>query len=148
MTDQIMRWRIDQKSLRDFGILEFVGSVFVLLILCTLPVGGFAQDVTFELVGQFGGWMSSVALDGTGNYALLAQSSGIVVLDVSNPNQIQPVASLAFPEGGEVRDIAVEDTTAYVALEYNLQIVDISDPLQPTILGSYCLLYTSPSPRD
>ena len=78
-------------------------TAIAMLVVCfslVLPAFLFAQgEVTFELVGQFGGWMRAVALDETGNYALLAQGSGIVVLDVTNPNQIQPVT---FRQGKSV----------------------------------------------
>jgi hypothetical protein len=108
--------------------------VFGLWLLCPAVLSA-QGEITFEKVGQFGGWISSLAVPETGDYAYLGEGMGFIVVDVSNPGQIRQAASLPFI-GSPVGGIAFAGSTAYVVNGNGLQIVDISDPLHPALIGS------------
>ena len=118
------------------NMMIIVKLIFGLSLLCSTNI--LAQDeMTPEPVGQFGGWISSLAVPGTGNYAYFGGGIGFNVLDVSNPNQVKPAASLPFIGGSEVTDIVLIGSTAYIVNGKGLQIIDISNPLQPALIGTY-----------
>jgi hypothetical protein len=56
------------------------------------------------------------------------------ILDVSDPTAPHLVGT--YPTTLEIRDIAVDRTTAYLAGQDGLRILDVSDPTSPTPLGS------------
>ena len=92
-----------------------------------------AQNV--ELVGQIGGSVYAVALQG--DYAYIGVGPRLVILDVSNPAQ-PPVIGQTGVLPGMVGDVAVAGAYAYVADgEGGLRIVDVSDPAHPAEAGSY-----------
>jgi len=70
-----------------------------------------------------------------GGYAFTVDFYGITVLDVNNPANPSKVGELLLPL--EARDLAVFGSIAYVADGYSgLQIIDVTVPKNPTILGS------------
>jgi len=75
--------------------------------------------------------------------AYLADNQALTILDVSNPARPFCRSHLALPPNSSVAAIEVSGAYAYVAL-YNfnntdvaLQIVDVHDPDNPSLLGSY-----------
>lgn len=83
-----------------------------------------------------------------GDYAYLASGDQMVIVDVSNPLvpvELGKTERLLAPPGswqedwrcgGIVYDVAVSDNYAYVAADTGgIQIVDVSDPLSPRLVG-------------
>ncbi len=69
-------------------------------------------------------------------YAYVAAgSSGLQVIDITNPQSPQIVGSVDTPGGA--REAAVSGTYAYVAdYDSGLQVIDITNPQSPQIVGS------------
>ncbi len=123
--------------------LKFEISAARLGILVTLAVIlsgsvslGIAQaqeEATIEQIAHFGGWHDCVAVQG--NYAYLGMGPSVSVLDLSGA-QPEQVASLSLPE--RPLDIFISGNYACIADgDAGLQIVDTSDPLNPSIIGSW-----------
>lgn len=58
------------------------------------------------------------------------------IIDISNPVALIEVAAIKLKDG-HIFDIKVVDNYAYIAIYYGLQIVDISEPNNPIIVGTY-----------
>ncbi len=70
-----------------------------------------------------------------GQYAYIADASGLVIMDVSNPLIPLWVASVSTP--GIAQDVMVSGNYAYLAAGLSgLQVIDISNPVQPVLVGS------------
>jgi len=109
------------------------------------------QQVMLELVGQIGGAVNAVAVQG--DTAYVGVGPRLVILDVSDPANPEVLGqSPVYPDF--VQDVAVagdpstalrqaQDTSsgqvyAYVAAgNGGLRVVDVSDPAAPTEVGSY-----------
>jgi hypothetical protein len=81
----------------------------------------------------------------SGNYAYVADGTGLQVIDVSNPVLPTIVGSMATP-WGHACGVAVSGNYAYVADGFSLQVIDITDPTSPTIEGTVDMpvfLYTT-----
>lgn len=76
------------------------------------------------------------AVEIVNNIAYIANGkSGLIVVNVSNPNSPYIISSLDTP--GDAYDIKVLNKTAYIADgESGLQIIDISKPENPSIIGN------------
>ncbi len=92
---------------------------------------------------QLGGYDAqsfATSVDVDGNYAYVVSYPqsfghlrGLHIVDVSNPTQPDRAS---YIEGvGAHRDIAVADGIAYIADEWGLETIDVSDPFHPTVLG-------------
>jgi hypothetical protein len=83
------------------------------------------------------------AVDIQGNYAYVAASlSGLRIVDISNPNDIQEVSSIG---GWRGYDVLVDGNYAYVSTGAGgLRIVNITNPLLPQQVGS---LTSTPAAR-
>jgi len=87
-----------------------------------------------ELVGQIGGTISAVAVEGS--YAYVGVGPRLVVLDISDPTHPAFVGQTGVLPG--IADVAVSASTAYVADgDAGLRVVDVSNPATPTELGFY-----------
>ena len=112
----------------------------LLLVAALLPGEYLVQaagsdEVDIHLVSQLGG--SVWAVDVEGDYAYVGMGASLVILDVSDPSSPIAVGKLAgFPDF--ISDIDVYGTRAYLA-DYSggLQVVDISTPESPVLLGAY-----------
>ena len=128
-----------------------------------LPYGANATDVmpvgNVAFTVSFGGGMLAVditdptsmtildqepwgflnALDMTGNLAWVADGSlGLRVVDISNPNNLVSLATESV--GGQPRDVVASEVSSYVYLAddfYGLRQMEISDPADPFLMGSY-----------
>ncbi|MGB3220186.1 MAG: hypothetical protein WBD79_22550, partial [Anaerolineae bacterium] len=93
------------------------------------------NTLVVEFVGQIGG--PSYAVEVVGNYAYVGVGPRLVILNISDP--VHPVRvgqSAVLP--GVVRDVSVVAGRAYVAAwDSGLQIIDISNPANPTLRGAY-----------
>ncbi|MCH7721163.1 MAG: hypothetical protein IH988_09285 [Planctomycetes bacterium] len=106
-----------------------------------------AQDPPFqaELVGSWDGFNGSYAdVWGDGDYAYMGQfgSSGVFIIDISNPSDPVLAAEYAVPapnNSSSAQDVKVGDGLLFIGLESNsgpasVQIVDVRDPPNPVSL--------------
>ena len=100
----------------------------------TVPPGP-AGPLSLEVVGQIGGPIQAVAVQGS--YAFVGVGLRLSVLDVSDPTALREVGATASLDWF-VEDIAIAGSIAFVAAGgTGLHIVDISDPARPTVIGAY-----------
>jgi hypothetical protein len=90
---------------------------------------------SIELLGNFGGRLKVLAVNGSWLYA--AHSGGFVVVDASNPSQSVRSGYLPLPFVAKVGDYA--NGMLYLATNKAVYAIDVSDPEQPTIRSSYSL---------
>ncbi|MFQ6093099.1 MAG: hypothetical protein ACE5OR_10535, partial [bacterium] len=125
-------FRTTSRRFGTFGRFATIGILLVGLLFGFAEMVS-AQDETIEQIAHFGGWHGCVAVQG--DYAYLGTGPSLSVLDISGA-QPEQVASLDLPAGPP--DIFISGNHAYVADgESGLQIVDISDPLNPSIVASH-----------
>jgi hypothetical protein len=75
-------------------------------------------------------------IDVSGDYAYVAdKESGLQVIDISDPSNPFFVAEQDTP--GWADKVQINGNYAYVADETSLEIIDVSDPLHPTLASSY-----------
>ena len=106
-----------------------------------LPDGSRSVDVpvplsyNVELIGQFGGEVRAVAVQG--NYVYAGMDSRLVILDITHPATPTVAGDILLPD--RALDIAIADSYVYIAdwYEGGLQVVDVSNPAQPVEAGSY-----------
>jgi parallel beta-helix repeat protein len=116
-------------------------KIFLVIIINSLFFSLYtpAQDITIDPVTSFGGKASSIAIQG--NYAYMGQGLSIRILDITNPQIAQDVAGMTMSD--EVLDISIQGSTLYTITSDNtLSILDISNPVNPEIIGS-CYVCTS-----
>ncbi|MGK0204331.1 MAG: choice-of-anchor B domain-containing protein [Planctomycetota bacterium] len=120
-----------------------------LLLATVLATSLSAQGVNCALLGTFNnhGPFNDVwgytAPNGD-EYALLASTTGTVVVDVTNP--ATPIERGFFPFGSSTwRDIRTYGTYAYVVTEATsgFQIIDLSNPNSPSVVGVFGTSVTS-----
>jgi hypothetical protein len=105
------------------------------------PASGRPEPRSFELVGQAGGAIDTVAVrDG---YAYVGRGGELVILDISSPGQPQVVGS-GGGHGGKVKRIRLAGEYAYVTVESEwkpenggIRVMRISDPANPVEVGFY-----------
>lgn len=71
----------------------------------------------------------------SGNYAYLATSEGLVILNISDLSL--PIMESSYTTSGDSNGIAVSDNLAYLADGNGLVIFDVSTPSSPKYIGSY-----------
>ena len=98
------------------------------IIMISMPV----QSQTLEHKCHFGGWPTAAVT--MGDYAFLGAGSSIIVLDMALETPRQ-VASVLLPEE-PVRFIRSGNYIYVPDQESGLRIIDISDPLNPSIIGA------------
>jgi len=106
-------------------------------------VGFTDEGWNVELVGALGGGYSSVAVQGA--YAYAGEGFGMTVLDLSEPTT--PAVAARTPVlGGVVGGIALTEGYAFVAAGLGgLQVVDITDPANPTPVAAHDTLGSAAS---
>ncbi len=76
---------------------------------------------------------------GEGNYAYLGSynGSGILIIDISNPNSPSLAAHYNPPTGGRFQDVVVQNGIGYFASDDDggVHIVNLSDPRNPTLIS-------------
>ena len=76
----------------------------------------------------------------SGNYAFVADGYyGLQIIDISNPAAPQYVGSYESGYGYEenfATDIAIADNHAFIAADISFQVIDISDPFNPSLAAS------------
>jgi hypothetical protein len=115
-----------------------VGVILGLLFSLCSPVRAeteYLKAAGWDLTSQVGGPTQGLAVQG--NYAYIGVGPRLVVVDISNPaNPIQVGASAVLDDF--VLGVAVSETFAYVAAGgAGLQLLDIANPLAPTMIGAW-----------
>jgi len=92
-----------------------------------------------ELVGHYEGEVQAIFVQG--NYAYLGEGSNLTILDISTPTSPIIVGQIA-PLAEYVWAVYVSGNYAYTAVGYtvgydDLRVVDVSEPTNPTEVGSY-----------
>ena len=110
--------------------------MFCFSVLVILPLGfTHAQtDITVENVGNLGGWPECAVAQG--NNAFLVQAKALTVFDATG-GQLQRVTYLALDE--EPDNMVLHDNYIYAFATWSdigVQIIDISNPLEPTMAGT------------
>ncbi|BAQ65490.1 hypothetical protein [Geminocystis sp. NIES-3709] len=94
-----------------------------------------------SVIGQWGGSFRAVRV--VGNYAYIANSYGLLILDISNPTKPVEISRFSVEFTYEERsavDVEVVGNIALIADSYNgLVIIDISNPSSPTFLAKSVL---------
>ncbi len=110
-----------------------------LALLITIVIGGSPKLASGQcdpdIVGSVG--TAGLALDVTisGTLAYVAETLGLQVIDVSNPEAPVTLGGVGTPD--DAFGVAVSGTVAYVAAQNSgLQIINVSNPAVPVILGS------------
>lgn len=71
-----------------------------------------------------------------GNVAYAVAGGDILIIDISNPQNISLLGSYATP--GQAKSISILSNLAYITDgEWGLEIVDVSNPQSPVLVGSY-----------
>jgi len=107
------------------------------LILCLLIRVPDAESQEIEYFGSavFGGPFTAAQIEGS--YAYCSAEGGLMILDISDPENIIPIGGTPFIYNGW--DLSVSENHAYVTayMEHlSFAIVDISDPHNPIILST------------
>jgi hypothetical protein len=95
-----------------------------------------ADPGAIQLVGQVSVGPGAQDAEVTDTTAVVAQTDGVLVLDIANPAQPQIAGSLHLPEAAE--GVALDGATAYVTARYaGVRVVDASSQSAPTLVGWY-----------
>lgn len=110
---------------------------FKFVVLSCLLVSLARAEIPVHLVGQLGGQSQAIAISQDASIAYLGVGPRVVVLDVSDSNNVREIAqSEVLPE--VVEDIVIRDGYAYVADGYaGLYIMDVSDANVPAVVGRW-----------
>ncbi len=81
------------------------------------------------------------AIGGTiaGNYAYVLCDSGLVVVDVSNPDHMRVVSQIGAPYVVKPRTIAIQFRYAFVADSQGVKVIDVTSPAAPRAVESASL---------
>jgi pimeloyl-ACP methyl ester carboxylesterase len=103
----------------------------------TIYIDGVAIQIeqSIDVIGQWGGAFNGVQV--VGNYAYIAKSYGLLILDISDPTKPIQLSNF-YLASGSAMDVEVVGDQAFVADEYGgLVIIDVSNPAAPSRLGSF-----------
>ena len=126
------RWRRTRAAL----FAQAVAVVWLVPLASQAP----ARTVTaggapvLDLVGQTGGVVGSLAVQGDRVYAVVGTSLAVIdVSDASTPRQV----ARGQPVGAPVADLAVTGDRAYVATRDEIVALDLSAPGGPSVASAY-----------
>ena len=129
----------DARDIQISGNIAYIADGYSGLRL--LDISDPASPVEINLIDP--GEVTSVAL--SGSIAYIAGGGYFRAIDVSDPSNLNPIGSVPIPGPGW--QLAVVGDTAFVADgTEGLQIIDISSPAHPLIVGNY--QYSSAFARD
>lgn len=99
------------------------------------------SDLTHPVqVGRYDTIAFATSVAVSGDYAFVAaaggEGDGLHVVDVSDPAHLHRVGFNPQTDIGAYGDMVVVDGTAYLADEWGLEIVSVSNPFSPTLLGT------------
>ena len=107
----------------------------LLAVCCILSTNIYAQNI--EYIGLYNTPGEALSVFVNGQYAYIADGySGLLVIDISNPNSPVYVGSCNTED--KARGIYIHDDKAYIADDYaGLRIIDVSDPANPSYNSSF-----------
>jgi len=108
----------------------------VSVLLAGIAVSSFGENI--EFVGSYDNLTDAYDVDVIWPYAYICEylsSSGLVILDISDPTN--PVFVSSYTTPGRTHDIDVENGYAYLADDIGLHIVDVSIPEDPIYVSQY-----------
>ncbi len=135
--------------IQNDGTLAKVGeNLYVDGVTCIEVQGAHAYAGVSQGLGVFDASSNSLDMVGsvavseglndlalTGDVVVAVNRNGLLVFDVSEPQQPLQIGSLLLPDGYRVR---LDGGVAYVSSDAaGLQVIDISDPNNPVQIGSY-----------
>lgn len=101
-----------------------------------LPLSAQAATTnTLIKVGNYKPSASATLFKVAGNYVYIAESTGLEIVNVTNPTNCVHVGSYAV--SGGVNDFSLAGKYAYIAKAGGLDIVDVSNPTNCVSVGSY-----------
>ena len=101
-----------------------------------------ADGETMQIDGRFpldNGWLYDAKIIVEGNIAYVTQHDGLQLLDISQPEAPQPLAH--YPTSNQLVDLTWRDGRIYLAGWSGLEIVDVRDPNNPNLIGTYATDY-------
>jgi len=111
---------------------------FLFSIFSLFAFAQFGENVEFLGNALITGTYHDVVI--SGNYAYIADSYGISILNISNPDTLELLSTLATPGGSRV--LALSGNYAFIGDElFGLIVADVSDPFSPQIAGYYSIGY-------
>ncbi len=138
-----MLWMVVAQGFQFLAPLPVGESAYsVRLYSTTLWVGGstrlYSMDVNFPsspspLDSVSAGQGVDIAFSGADVLVMATPDSGLQVFYVWNPSQIQP----AYTVGGSARAVDARGTVAYAGTPAGLDIYDVTNPFQPSFMGSW-----------
>ncbi len=101
-----------------------------------------APEMLDKFETQIPAYSKGVAV--AGDYAFLAAgTSGIIILDVSNTNEVTAIDTITLSSGVAYK-VFINDNKAYVACgQGGVRILDITNPASPQILGGFTTAYSA-----
>jgi hypothetical protein len=87
------------------------------------------------LVGEYNTSGNANGVQIVGNYAYVADDSGLQIIDISNPTT--PILKGIYNTTGSNHGVQIVGNYAYVTPYSKLQIIDISNPTTPILKGTY-----------
>jgi hypothetical protein len=87
------------------------------------------------LVGEYNTSGNANGVQIVGNYAYVADDSGLQIIDISNPTT--PILKGTYNTTGSNHGVQIVGNYAYVTPYSKLQIIDISNPTTPILKGTY-----------
>ena len=111
-------------------------TIIFMISLINVPTMKAQEHISeFELVDQFGGTVSAVAIEGS--HAYMGIGRRLVVVDLSEATHIQYVGSSHLFDD-LIYEIKIRDGYAYTATgSSGLHIIDISTPSEPQTVAHY-----------
>ena len=138
--------RNDKFGLKESGIMKKYPTLIVsrrwicwgIASLLQTPLFGQAVDQDPVVIGSWPGYsryeVKSLTL--SSNYAYL-MAGEVLIYDVTLPTQPQRVGTYVDPSGSSILKLAVKGHYAYaIGWPLGLQVLDISDPSKPLLLGA------------
>jgi len=101
-----------------------------------VPKVAVAENVNVTWIGAIpSGNALGVAIDENGQYAYVAATTGLLILDVSNPGETIQKAFLDLP--GEAYDLTVDDNIVYLAdPKFGMRIIDVTNKNDPNEISN------------
>lgn len=113
--------------------LQFKGLVCIFILV--IAASASAQDI--EYVNSMY-WAGVYDVQVRGNYAYYCFSPGLVILDISNIEELSFVSRLYIP--GDNRNIVISDNYAFIFGHHDrLRIIDIADPENPRFVSDVAI---------
>lgn len=128
-----MRWCLPGKSRERTSIVVF--SILLVAMVFALTCKDATASIRFTEIGRWGGACAAVSV--AHGRAYIGCGSSVLIYDVSNTASPAKVGAFNVPTSSSIASICISGNYAYVlAYEAGLFVVNISNPANPTIVGS------------